>query len=168
MVDFMGYYLKGVAKALLVMLAVVLALVIGTFITSRVFAQGPETVAIIERVFTATTLATTSAPIRNIGQSLHVIVIEFPTAVGAVAPIQVRVEGSFDNTLYFPIMDDVVTVPLLGGRVYSINKANGVYPYVRVRSLVATPGALPMRLSYVGHVYSVLPVARQGVDRFLL
>lgn len=150
------------------MLAVVIGLVVGTFFTSKLFAQGPGTVAVIERVFNTITLATTSAPVRNIGQSLHVIVIEFPTAIAAVNPIQVRVEASYDNVLYFPIMDDVVTVPLLGGKVYSINKTNGVYPYIRIRSLVATPGALPMRVSYVGHVYSVLPVARQGVDRFLL
>jgi len=146
----------------------VLALLL-VFVFARVLcAQGPETVAINETVFTAITVPTTSAPVRNIGQSLHVIVIQFPTAVGVVAPIQVRVEASFDNVLYFPISEDVVTVPLLGGRVYSISKVNGVYPYIRVRSILATPGALPMTINYVGHVYSVLPVVRQGVDRFLL
>jgi len=155
------FILGGWFVAVLVLLLV--------FVFARVLcAQGLDTTVIFETIFTSTTLPAASPPVRNVGQSLHVIVIQFPTAVAAVAPIQVRVEASFDNILYLPIMDDIVTIPLLGGRVYSINKTNGVYPYIRVRSLLATPGALPMRINYVGHVYSVLPAIRVGVDRFLL
>ena len=92
----------------------------------------------------------------------------FDTAIAQVNPVQIRLEASFDNTTYFPIMEDVVTIPLLGGRVYSIVKANGVYPYVRVNSVVDTPAAAPMTIYYVGHIYSVLPSVREGVDRWLL
>ncbi|MBK8200730.1 MAG: hypothetical protein IPK75_20530 [Acidobacteria bacterium] len=109
-----------------------------------------------------------SAPVRNIGQCMHVFVVIFPAAVADVNPIQVRIEASYDNSVYFPISPDVIEAKLLGGVVYFIQKAYGVFPYVRVRSVLATPASAPMTVHYSGHVLPVVPVLFETLDRFVL
>ncbi|MBK8200667.1 MAG: hypothetical protein IPK75_20210 [Acidobacteria bacterium] len=82
---------------------------------------------------------------------MHIFVVIFPAAVADVNPIQVRIEASYDNSVYFPISPDVIEAKLLGGVVYFIQKAYGVFPYVRVRSVLATPASAPMTVHYSGH-----------------
>lgn len=121
-------------------------------------------------VFSAITAATTSAPVQNIGQIQHVIKIEFPTATLAVTPIQVRLEGSYNNSDYFPITADVTSCSALTGTtttVYAFTGAYGAYPYVRVNSLASTPGAKPMTVRYFGYVYPIIPSITLTADRYL-
>jgi hypothetical protein len=123
-------------------------------------------------VFSAITAGTASNPVRNIGQIQHTIKIGFPTAVGAVSPIQVRIEASFDNSAgsYFPICPDVTLAPLLTGSttsVYAFANAYGVYPFVRVNSVVATPGALPLTVHYIGYVFPIVPFLTLMSDRYV-
>lgn len=96
------------------------------------------------------TTAQASTFLDNNGQSHHKVLVLFPTAVGAQSPIQVRLEASFDGTTWFPIMQDVVSVPLRGATVFTMVQANGTFPALRVNSLTATPGALPMEVYYAG------------------
>ncbi len=119
-------------------------------------------------VLAGVTAPAVSAPVRNIGQCMHLVVVIFPAAVADVSPIQVRIEASYDNAAWFPISEDVTQARLLGGVVYFIQKAYGVFPYIRVRSVLATPGAAPMTVHYSGHVLPVVPVLFETLDRFVL
>lgn len=104
------------------------------------------------------TLAGASAPISTRpGPTMHLLRVEFPTAGGTVSPIQVRLEFTFDGTLWLPLSDDILSVPILGGQVYAFEKAYGVFPAIRVNSLVNVPGGVgTMTVRYVG---MALPVA---------
>lgn len=125
---------------------------------------------VYRRVFSGITGPAVSTPLDNVGQSQHVWVVIFPGAVVDVSPIQVRVEGSYDNSYWFPIGEDIVQAKYFAGigRCYNMNTAYAPYPYVRMRSLVSTPGARPMDVFYVGNVVPVVPVIIQVLDRFVL
>ena len=121
-------------------------------------------------VFSGQTAAVSSSPVQNIGQIQHVIKIEFPAETLAVTPIQVRIEGSYNNSDYFPITSDVTSVPALTGTVttvYAFANAYGAYPYVRVRSVVATPSAKLMTVKYFGYLYPIIPGISVTADRWL-
>lgn len=119
------------------------------------------------RVFTGITAAQTSGPLPNNGQAMHILTVVFPAEIAAVSGLRIRMEGSFDNSTFFPICEDITSAPLLGGRVYQIAAAFGAWPYVRVRSLNAT-GSKAMTVYYSGHVIPVVSTIQQQSDRFIL
>ncbi len=106
----------------------------------------------------------TSVVLTNIGQSAHLVRVEFPSAVGAVAAIQVRLEASYDGTNFFPIMADITDAPLLTGGVYAFGRCFGPFPALRIRSLVAVPSAMTVR--YTGHMLPTQPAIALLADRF--
>lgn len=115
----------------------------------------------------AITLAAASAPVLQTGQAMHVLKIEFPTAGGAVSPIQVRVEASYDASVWVPIGPDVTSVPSLTGGVYAFEKYYGVFPFIRVRSVVNVPGgAGSMTVRYWGHMLPIVPFLSLLADRY--
>lgn len=122
---------------------------------------------VYKKVFNGITAPTASAPIENIGQMMHVIQVSFPAEVAAVSGIQVRIEASYDNVRYFPISSDIISCPLLAGKVYSFQKAYGPFPYVRVRNVIDTGGKL-MTVVYSGHLNPVVPFVSEFSDRFVL
>ncbi|MBK8200728.1 MAG: hypothetical protein IPK75_20520 [Acidobacteria bacterium] len=78
-----------------------------------------------------------------------------------------RVEASFDNVTYFPISRDVTSAfysASLPG-AFAIERANGVWPYVRIRA-VAVNAAFPMTVNYSGGIWPIGNVFFAG-DRFL-
>ncbi len=122
---------------------------------------------VFRRVFNGITTTQASAPIQNIGQGLHLFQIYFPTAVADVSGFTVRVEASFDNTTYFPISRDVTSAyysAALPG-AFAIERANGVWPYVRIRA-VAVNAAVPMTVNYSGGIWPIGNVFFAG-DRYL-
>jgi hypothetical protein len=129
-------------------------------------AQQPQR-TVFRKVFTGITSATTSAPVTNIGQSLHIIAIFFPTASDAVTGFQVRLEGSYDNTTYFPISPDVTTAPRLGSLTYQIEKAFAPYPFIRIRAVSAN-ASFPMTVWYTGHRKPITSAIEAQQDRFIL
>jgi hypothetical protein len=101
------------------------------------------------------TTAQVSTFLPNEGQSHHLVMVLFPTTAVSVSPIQVRLEASFDGSSWFPVQADITSVPSRGGVVYTLAQANGVFPALRVRSVVNTPGALPMVVYYAGSPFPV-------------
>jgi len=130
-------------------------------------AAQPANRTVFRAVFTGATAAQASGPLPNIGQTMHVMTVLFPAEIAAVNGIQVRMEASFDNTTFFPISADITSAPLVGGQVYNIQVAYGPWPYVRVRSLVATGGPL-MSVRYAGTAVPTVPAVNQKTDRFIL
>jgi hypothetical protein len=128
--------------------------------------------AIISKPFAGITLAQASAVLPNVGQHQHVIVIVFPNAVADVSPIQVRIEASFDGTVWFPISTDSTAglAKTVSGNtiVYRLNTAYAPFPLVRINSLLATPGAEPMDVFYVGNIVPIVPAVIITGDRIIL
>lgn len=122
--------------------------------------------AVAVKVWTARTDAGASAPLRNIGQSQHLLTVLFPGRTEPVEGLQLRIEASFDQVRWFAISSDLTTAPAIGGRVYQIVAAYGPFPYIRVRSITAAPS--PMDLWYSGSIIATVPAVQQETDRFLL
>jgi hypothetical protein len=96
-----------------------------------------------------------------------VVYVYLPKAEADVTEdLSVRIEASFDNITYFPISRDVTTARLIGGAVFALERANGTFPYVRVRA-VTVPGAMnPLSVWYVGGIHPIGNVFFQN-DRFV-
>lgn len=122
--------------------------------------------AVFRKVLSGVTTPQASPSVQNIGQAMHIITVIFPQATAAVSGFQVRIEASYDNQTFFPISPDITTAPRLGGITYQIEKAYVPWPYIRVRSLIAT--AEPMDVWYSGHMRPVVPFIAQELDRFIL
>jgi len=122
---------------------------------------------------TISTAATASIPMPNVGQSGHLVSVEFPTAVATVTPIQVRLEAAdtcpdppfcgLGN--WRPIQGDTLEVVSVGGTFYQFNIANGVWRALRINSVLGTPANLPMRVDYTGTPSPLGPLILLG-DRF--
>lgn len=132
----------------------------------------PQTAAGADLSIFATPLAGITSPISsarlpNIGQSLHVIVVRFPAATGAVSGFAVRLEASFDQATWIPISEDVTTASRVSGNTYNIAAGYAPWPFVRVR--VVTPAAgQPMTVHYAAHIVPVISVITEKLDRFIL
>jgi peptidoglycan/LPS O-acetylase OafA/YrhL len=111
--------------------------------------------------------AAATGTVRNIGQTQHLITVFFPTASAAVSDIQIRIEASFDGSIWIPICTDITSAPRLGSLTYAMAIAYGPYPYIRVRSLHSTP-SLAFDVWYTGHTKSSVSVIDQQADRILL
>jgi len=129
-------------------------------------AQNPPSV--FATPFAGVTKAAASAPVRQIGQSMHTFKVEFPAEVAPVASLRVRLEGSFDNLAYFQISNEITTTYLLldGTSIYAFGLAYGVFPYIRVNSLNPTPGGKLMTVRYTGVIVPVVPSALRLSDRY--
>lgn len=126
----------------------------------------PAEEAVFAKVIKETAAPTVSANVRNIGQSMHLVVVICPAASAAVGGLAVRIEASFDNSLWFPISADITAAPRLAGLTYQIEKAYGVYPYIRVRSLTTAPTIL--QVWYTGQLFPTVSYISQESDRFVL
>lgn len=122
--------------------------------------------AVFQTVFTAITAPQSSGPIRNQGQSMHLLYVFFPGQTTTQAGLAVRLEASFDNVIYFPISADITQATNVGGQVYNIVAAFGAWPYVRVRNNATAPAAMTVR--YAGHTLPVVGLIQTETDRFLL
>jgi hypothetical protein len=120
--------------------------------------------------------ARASIPLSNVGQGGNLISVEFPTAVAPVTPIQVRLEAAYVcldppfcgvQADWRPLSEDVTVVDDIGGTYYQFAIANGTWRAIRVRSVLPTPGNLPMRVDYTGMPYPIGGVINLG-DRFEL
>lgn len=120
-----------------------------------------QTTVYKRNVFSAQTIAASSAPLTNIGQAVHIMMVYFPTAVADVSGFTMRIEGSFDNSVYFPISEDVTTAVYNGTYGYAITRANGAYPYVRLRYVTAH-ASLPMTAHYTGAIQPIGIVRLSG------
>ena len=121
---------------------------------------------IFARPLTSVSAPAASAVVTNVGQVLHIFRVEFPAEVATVSPIQVRMEASYDCTLFFPISKDVLEAPLLSGQVAAFAFAYGVFPCLRINNVIATPGGKLMTVRYSGHLIPVLPALSLLADRW--
>ena len=137
--------------------------------------QQPRSV-IFSTALNAITGVQASAPIQNVGQAMHLIKVEFPSAVAAVSPIRVRLEAAYicndpplcAAALWIPISYDISTAPLLDGTVYAFEKGYGVFPLIRVRSIISVPGGVGnMTVRYQGHLLPIVPFVTQLADRWV-
>jgi len=112
-------------------------------------------------VFNGVTTAQASAALPNIGQAVHIMMVYFPTAVADVSAFTIRVEGSFDNSTYFPISEDVTTATYNGTFAYNISRCNAPYPYVRLRYVTAH-ASLPLTAHYTGALQPIGLVRLSG------
>jgi hypothetical protein len=102
------------------------------------------------KVFDAISAPAVSEPLPNIGQSAHLIAVAFPSALTDVnSNLQVRIEASYDASIWFPISRDVTTARFNGSQALAIERANAAYPFVRVRALQA-PATPAMTVYYTG------------------
>lgn len=109
----------------------------------------------------AATTPTVSANFQNIGQSVHIMMAYFPSAVADVSGFTLRLEASFDNTTFFPISEDLTTAVYTGSYAYAITRANGVYPYVRM-NLTAAHASLALTAHYTGAIQPIGLVRLSG------
>lgn len=118
----------------------------------------PQTVNV--PVFAANTSCATgsliSAPITNVGQSVHVISYNFGNSTGNLNGVVARIFASTDNVNYFQISDDgmpqAATPSLLVGY--------GSYPFVKVYVIGGSTGCL-VKVDYSGT--SVSPPNSVGI-----
>jgi hypothetical protein len=111
---------------------------------------------VVQKVFSGITAPAASAPLRNQGQSMHVLTVLYTSESAAVTTgVQIRMEASFDNTFWFPVSADITSVPLLGSTVYTVTVAYAPWPYIRV-AVVQTPASKPLDVWYAGHFAPVL------------
>lgn len=129
-------------------------------------APGQGATAAYVKVFTGITAAQASAPVRNFGQTMHLVYVMFPGQSTTQSGLQVRIEASFDNSTYFPISEDITTAANVGGTVYDITSAFGPWPFIRVRSLTTAPAA--MTVYYSGHTIPAVSTIQERSDRFIL
>lgn len=101
---------------------------------ASVHAQGRDNV--FQRVFNAVTVSQISAPLRNNGQSQHILSATW-TGPGTCTPgvtSPLFFEGSYDSTNWFPVgsQQTIVTTisPTNSYRGQTI--ANGTFPYIRI------------------------------------
>lgn len=120
-----------------------------------------------KKVFAGITTAQASAPLPQIGQTMHLLTVVFPAEPGAVSSIQVRLEASFDRLKWFPVSTDITSAPLIGTTVYQVVAAYGPFPFLRVNNVTGTGGKL-MHVYYSGHTIPTVPAVTQASDRFLL
>lgn len=124
--------------------------------------------ATVQKVFSGITAAAASSPVRNIGQSMHILTVLFPAESADVTGLQVRLEASFEGLYWFPISSTITEAPKLGNVVYQIVVAYGPWPYVRVRNLASTPGGKALTAYYAGHVIPAVSAVTETTDRFIL
>lgn len=118
------------------------------------------------RIFTGVTTAQASAAVRNAGQAVHILTVLFPTATSDVSSFTVRLEATHNLTDWFPISTDVTTAKAVGSSfAYSIVRANGTYPAVRVRYLTAH-ASLPLTAYYSSGAFP-LGEFTLSTDRYL-
>lgn len=119
-----------------VVVAIITALVIATLITEQLFAQGTQT--IYEAPLTnVAAVPATSASIRNIGQSGHLLFLRLYNAPAQVcaAPqvVSVAFQASFDNAIWTSVGSTITTVPAdTYGNLITTTTAQGAFPYIRV------------------------------------
>ena len=105
---------------------------------------------VFRRVFTAIAAPATSANLPNIGQVTHLLTVIFPTAAADVTSgLQIRIEASYDNVLFFPISRDITTASFSGTSAIAVERANASYPFLRVRA-VAVPATPALTAHYTG------------------
>lgn len=122
--------------------------------------------AVVRKVFNGITAAQASAAVPNVGQTMHLLYVFFPGQTTTQSGISVRLEGSYDNTVYFPISATITSAANVGGIVYEIESAFAPWPYVRVNSQTTAPNA--MTVWYTGHTLPVVSIIQDRADRFLL
>lgn len=105
------------------------------------------------KVFSLATTTGVSGPMPNIGQAVHIVSAVFPTASSDLSDFIIRVEGSFDNTTYFPISEDITTATYTGSYAYVLNRCNGVYPFVRIN--YADASAEEVTINYTGSIQPI-------------
>lgn len=98
---------------------------------------------VVAKPFNAVTTSQTSAIIQNLGQTIHFLNY---SVAGSATLIQIRLEGSYDNSTFFPISDDATD--LGQGQILAI----GYYPYVRANLLQCggCGGAVTLTANYSG------------------
>lgn len=145
---------------------VILLALAGPFL-SAASAQGVGQLVRYARVFNGITAPAVSSPITNNGQGLHILACFAPTAGATVTGELVRLEASFDNSVFFPISLDITTLPYIGSpaRAFSIIRANGSFPYVRVAAITVNAG-FPLTCHYTGGVFPIGNVFLAG-DRYI-
>lgn len=129
-------------------------------------ANAQQSTVFKRNVFLNATSAQASGPLPNIGQAVHIVTLQFPTAVADVDSFVVRFEASFDNATFFPISEDIISAKYNGSSfAYVVQRCNGVYPYVRLR--IVTPAAIPMTAHYTGSIQPI-GIVRLSGDRYIV
>lgn len=118
-----------------------------------------------KKALSAVTAPQASGPMPNIGQASHLLTVILPTATAGVDGLVVRIEASFNGSLYFPISRDITTAVYNGSFAYAMERANGVFPFIRIRG-VTVSATYPLDAFYTG---STQPIANVILDngRFL-
>lgn len=129
-------------------------------ISQQTPSQAQQQTVFKRAAISAVTVPTASAALPNIGQSVHILTAIFPAAVADVTGFVLRVEASFDNTTYFPISEDLTTATYNGSFAYAITRANGVYPFVRLRYVTAAAPALTA--NYTGSLQPIGQITLSG------
>ena len=135
--------------------------------TATAHAQDAGKRVVTKQVFEHIADPSISGPMPNIGQSMHLISVMFPAESATVTGLQVRIEASYDNNLFFAISPDITSATNVGGIVYAFQSAYGCYPYIRVRSLTSSRPKF-MDIQYSGHTLPVVPFIQKQSDRFIL
>lgn len=131
-----------------------------------VTAAAQQSTVFKRNVFLNATTAQASGPLPNIGQAVHIVTLQFPTAVADVTGFVIRFEASFDNTTFFPISEDITSAKYNGSSfAYSVQRCNGVYPYVRLR--IVTPAAIAVTAHYTGSIQPI-GIVRLSGDRYII
>lgn len=128
-------------------LVIILLVLAGCAAPRRVHAQfngynSPQGVT-ANKILNAVTTAQTVAVPQNLGQTFHFVTY---TVAGSATLIQIRLDGSYDNSTWFAISDDATD--LTQGEVVAI----GYYPFLRVNLVqcVGCGGAVTVTANYSG------------------
>jgi hypothetical protein len=85
--------------------------------------------------FNGVSTAQTSSNFTNMGQTVHFVFYQMTGSVGNPTGVQIRIEGSFDGTNYFPISDDGTEK---GQNQTGLLLAIGAFPFIRANLLKCT------------------------------
>lgn len=130
------------------------------------FGQQTQMGTVYQNVFTSTQTLGASNPIRNIGQTYHLMaasLTDAPTKTCvSVIGLRLELQASYDNSAYFTIGQPMnAIVP----NFVAVTWAYGAYPFVRVNYIAGTSANCVLTVNYSGSTTGskVNPVYDSGI-----
>lgn len=136
-----------------------------------VYGQFKQTVVFDNALEDVTGANECSDPIRNIGQTMHLVQVSFPDENTAVSSIQIQFQFSRDGANWRKLGKDITDAPVVSEGIGATDViAYGVYygtfRAIRVCSVLATPGGEELDVRYIGHELPVVPFITKLSDRW--
>lgn len=150
---------------------VVVVVVLALMTPPPAHSQTPQQQVVFENVFSGITLAQASAPLRNVGQGMHLLKVTFPLENTTITGLTIQLEWSRDGVNWRPAGPAIGTAPVLTNGagatdVIAYRTYYGVFRSIRINNVTNTTGGALATVKYIGTYIPVLPFATLQSDRW--